>query len=128
MTKTVRRLILAGGLGLLQTGVDPTVAQAPPPPGGAGRGAVKGAAGGAALGAVGGAIAGDAGKGAAIGAGTGALFGAAKGASQKKKAEAAAASAPTLTTGPSRPASRVGGTPSDEPAAGGSGAGPNGGT
>jgi hypothetical protein len=58
-----------------QTGFDPTQpvqqATAPPPKGGA----VKGAAGGAAIGAVGGAIAGDAGKGAAIGAGVGALGG-----------------------------------------------------
>jgi hypothetical protein len=55
-----------------QTGVDPTMAQAPSPSGG---GVLHGAARGAALGAVGGAIAGDAGKGAAIGAATGGLFG-----------------------------------------------------
>lgn len=60
-----------------QTGIDPNEqvqAAAPPPKGGA----VRGAAGGAALGAIGGAIAGDAGKGAAIGAGVGALGGAMK--------------------------------------------------
>ena len=60
-----------------QTGIDPNqqapaATSAPPPKGGA----VKGAMGGAALGAIGGAIAGDAGKGAAIGAGVGAAGGA----------------------------------------------------
>ena len=61
-----------------QTGFNPnqqtTVAAAPPPQGGA----LKGAAGGAALGAIGGAIGGSAGKGAAIGAGVGGLLGSAK--------------------------------------------------
>ena len=61
-----------------QTGFDPTMGVAPPPPGATGSlagGAVRGAAGGAALGAIGGAIGGNAGRGAAIGAGTGAVFG-----------------------------------------------------
>ena len=59
-----------------QTGFDPMLGSAPPPPAPAPTpGTRRGAARGAALGAVGGAIAGDAGRGAAIGAGTGALFG-----------------------------------------------------
>ena len=60
-----------------QTGFDPMMGAAPPPPMPAPTtGAVRGAARGAALGAVGGAIGGNAGRGAAIGAGTGATFGA----------------------------------------------------
>ena len=59
-----------------QTGFDPMMGTAPPPPAPAPTtGAVRGAARGAALGAVGGAIGGNAGRGAAIGAGTGAVFG-----------------------------------------------------
>ena len=59
-----------------QTGFDPMMGSAPPPPPPAPTtGAVRGAARGAALGAVGGAIGGNAGRGAAIGAGTGAVFG-----------------------------------------------------
>ena len=59
-----------------QTGFDPMMGMAPPPPPPAPTtGAVRGAARGAALGAVGGAIGGNAGRGAAIGAGTGAVFG-----------------------------------------------------
>jgi len=59
-----------------QTGFDPMMGTAPPPPPPAPTtGAVRGAARGAALGAVGGAIGGNAGRGAAIGAGTGAVFG-----------------------------------------------------
>jgi hypothetical protein len=59
-----------------QTGFDPMMGTAPPPPMAAPTtGAVRGAARGAALGAVGGAIGGNAGRGAAIGAGTGAVFG-----------------------------------------------------
>jgi hypothetical protein len=61
-----------------QTGFDPTVGLAPPPPGATGSlagGAVRGAAGGAAIGAIGGAIGGSAGRGAGIGAGTGAALG-----------------------------------------------------
>ena len=53
-----------------QTGFDPMMGTAPPPPAPAPTtGAVRGAARGAALGAVGGAIGGNAGRGAAIGAG-----------------------------------------------------------
>jgi hypothetical protein len=60
-----------------QTGFDPMMGTAPPPPPPAPTtGAVRGAARGAAIGAVGGAIGGNAGRGAAIGAGTGATFGA----------------------------------------------------
>jgi hypothetical protein len=66
-----------------QTGIEPEQlleqsqqsAQVAPPPGG---GAVRGAGKGAAVGAIGGAIGGDAGKGAEIGAGVGAAGGAAK--------------------------------------------------
>ena len=61
-----------------QTGFDPTMVAAPPPPAATGSlagGAVRGAAGGAALGAIGGAIGGNVGRGAAIGAGTGTVFG-----------------------------------------------------
>lgn len=59
-----------------QTGFDPMMGMAaPPPPTAPTTGPVRGAARGAALGAVGGAIAGNAGRGAAIGAGTGAVFG-----------------------------------------------------
>ena len=59
-----------------QTGFDPMMGTAsPPPPPAPTTGAVRGAARGAALGAVGGAIGGNAGRGAAIGAGTGAVFG-----------------------------------------------------
>jgi hypothetical protein len=59
-----------------QTGFDPMMGTAPPPPPPAPTtGPMRGAARGAALGAVGGAIGGNAGRGAAIGAGTGAVFG-----------------------------------------------------
>jgi hypothetical protein len=59
-----------------QTGFDPMMGAAPPPPAPAPTtGPLRGAARGAALGAVGGAIGGNAGRGAAIGAGTGAVFG-----------------------------------------------------
>jgi hypothetical protein len=59
-----------------QTGFDPMMGTAPPPPPPAPTtGALRGAGRGAALGAVGGAIGGNAGRGAAIGAGTGAVFG-----------------------------------------------------
>ena len=66
-----------------QTGIDPTVPDAPPPEaakkqGGGAKGAAGGAAGGAAIGA----IAGDAGTGAAIGATAGAV----RGRRQQKKA------------------------------------------
>ena len=67
-----------------QTGVNPTVAAAPPAQGGA----VRGAARGAAVGAVGGAIAGDAGKGAAIGAATGGVFGGIRQADQNAQRQA----------------------------------------
>jgi Glycine-zipper domain len=72
-----------------QTGFDPTVGSAPPPPTAAPTsGALRGAAGGAAIGAVGGAIGGNAGRGAAIGAGTGAVFGTMRRNSQIRQAEA----------------------------------------
>lgn len=72
-----------------QTGFDPMMGSAPPPPAPAPTtGAVRGAARGAAVGAVGGAIGGDAGRGAAIGAGTGAVFGAMRRNSQTRQAQA----------------------------------------
>jgi hypothetical protein len=59
-----------------QTGINPGMAMAPPPPAqGPQSSPVRGAARGAAVGAAGGAIAGDAGKGAAVGAASGAMIG-----------------------------------------------------
>jgi hypothetical protein len=72
-----------------QTGFDPMMGGAPPPPVAAPTGgALRGAAGGAALGVVGGAIGGNAGRGAAIGAGTGAVFGALRQNNQVRNANA----------------------------------------
>jgi len=72
-----------------QTGFDPTMGTAPPPPGAAPTtGTLRGAGRGAAVGAVGGAIAGDAGRGAAIGAATGAVFGTMRRNSQIRESEA----------------------------------------
>ena len=72
-----------------QTGFDPMMGTAPPPPMAAPTtGTLRGAGRGAALGAVGGAIAGNAGRGAAIGAGTGAVFGTMRRNEQIRQAEA----------------------------------------
>src|SRR5215475_14478965 len=71
-----------------QTGFDPTMATAMPPPPAPTSSALGGATRGAAIGAIGGAIGGNAGRGAAIGAGTGALFGQMRRNDQIRSAEA----------------------------------------